>query len=61
MLGVLLLSAGKWDWWEAWAYSGLGILVLLGSRTVLIKKTLTWHWSARRLLTRIMSKIGIDI
>jgi len=38
MLGVLLLSAGRWDWWEAWAYSGLGIFVLLGSRAVVIKK-----------------------
>lgn len=38
MLGVLLLSAGRWDWWEAWAYSGLGLLVLLGSRAVVILK-----------------------
>ena len=38
MLGVLLLSAGRWDWWEAWAYSGLGLLMLLGSRIVVIKK-----------------------
>jgi len=38
MLGVLLLSAGRWDWWEAWAYSGLGLVVLIGSRTVVIKK-----------------------
>jgi protein-S-isoprenylcysteine O-methyltransferase Ste14 len=38
MLGVLLLSAGRWDWWEAWAYSGLGLFILIGSRVVLIKK-----------------------
>ena len=24
MLAVLLLSAGRWDWWEAWAYTGFG-------------------------------------
>jgi protein-S-isoprenylcysteine O-methyltransferase Ste14 len=38
MLAVLLLSAGRWDWWEAWAYTGLGLLVLLGSRAVMIIK-----------------------
>ncbi len=38
MLGTLLLSAGRFDWWEAWAYTGTGILVLLGSRAVMIWK-----------------------
>jgi len=38
MLGVLLLSAGRWDWWEAWAYTCLGLIMLLGSRVVVIKK-----------------------
>lgn len=38
MLGTLLLSAGRWDWWEAWAYSMLGMVVLLGSRVFLILK-----------------------
>ena len=38
MLGTLLLSAGRWDWWEAWAYSLTGLLILLGSRIVLILK-----------------------
>jgi protein-S-isoprenylcysteine O-methyltransferase Ste14 len=38
MLGVLLLSAGQLYWWEAWAYSGMGLLVLLGSRAVVILK-----------------------
>jgi len=38
MLGSLLLSAGRWDWWEAWAYTITGTLVLLGSRLFLIAK-----------------------
>jgi len=38
MLGTLLLSAGKWDWWEAWAYTITGLVVLLGSRALLILK-----------------------
>jgi len=38
MLGVLLFSAGRWDWWEAWAYSGLGLIILIGSRIIVIKK-----------------------
>lgn len=38
MLGLLLLSAGRWDWWEAWAYSGLGLLIILGSRVIVLKK-----------------------
>lgn len=38
MLGTLLLSAGKWDWWEAWAYTVSGLLVLLGSRAFMILK-----------------------
>lgn len=36
MVGTLLLSAGKWDWWEAWAYTITSLLVLLGSRAFLI-------------------------
>jgi len=36
MLGTLLLSAGSWDWWEAWAYSITGLAVLFGSRAFLI-------------------------
>lgn len=39
MLGVLLISAGSWDWWEAWAYSSLGLIIMLGSRAVVIKKS----------------------
>ena len=38
MLGTLLLAAGKWDWWEAWAYTVTGLVVLLGSRAFLILK-----------------------
>jgi protein-S-isoprenylcysteine O-methyltransferase Ste14 len=38
MLGVLLLSAGRWDWWEAWAYTGLGLLFMLGSRFLVISR-----------------------
>jgi protein-S-isoprenylcysteine O-methyltransferase Ste14 len=38
MLATLLLSAGRWDWWEAWAYTITGLLVLLGSRAFMIKK-----------------------
>ena len=38
MLATLLLSAGRFDWWEAWAYTGAGLLVLVGSRVVMIRK-----------------------
>jgi protein-S-isoprenylcysteine O-methyltransferase Ste14 len=38
MLGTLLLSAGRWDWWEAWAYTITGLMVLIGSRVFMIRK-----------------------
>ncbi len=38
MMGTLLLSAGKWDWWEAWAYTITGLVILLGSRAFMILK-----------------------
>lgn len=38
MLGTLLLSAGKWGWWEAWAYTITGLMVLIGSRAFMIRK-----------------------
>ena len=38
MLGTLLLSGGRWDWWEAWAYTVTGLLVLLGSLAFMIMK-----------------------
>jgi len=37
MLAVLFLSAGRLDWWEAWAYGGLALVVLIISRVVLLK------------------------
>jgi protein-S-isoprenylcysteine O-methyltransferase Ste14 len=36
LLTVLLLSAGRFDWWEAWAYVGQGAFVIILSRVVLI-------------------------
>jgi protein-S-isoprenylcysteine O-methyltransferase Ste14 len=38
MMGTLLLSAGRWDWWEAWAYTITGLLVLVGSRVFMIRQ-----------------------
>lgn len=38
MLSVLFLTAGSFRWWEAWAYVGMSILVLISSRLVLILK-----------------------
>ncbi|TFG50053.1 MAG: isoprenylcysteine carboxylmethyltransferase family protein [Anaerolineales bacterium] len=38
MLGVLFLAAGKLNWWEAWAYSGMTLVVLFSSRLVLLIK-----------------------
>ena len=38
MLGTLLLSAGRLNWWEAWAYTITGLLVLIGSRVFMIAK-----------------------
>ena len=37
MLAVLFLSAGRLDWWEAWAYTGLTLVVLIISRVVLLR------------------------
>ena len=37
MLAVLFLSAGRFDWWEGWAYTGLTIIVLIISRVVLLR------------------------
>ena len=39
MLGTLLLSAGQYNWWEAWAYTVTSFLVILGSRAVMIWKS----------------------
>ena len=38
MLGVLFLAAGTFRWWEAWAYVGMSLVVLISSRLVLILK-----------------------
>ncbi len=38
MMVVLFLSAGRLDWWEAWAYIVQALLVLLVSRAILLVK-----------------------
>jgi len=38
MLGILFLAGGSLDWWEAWAYAAMTMIVLLSSRAVLILK-----------------------
>jgi protein-S-isoprenylcysteine O-methyltransferase Ste14 len=38
MLGVLFLAGGSLNWWEAWAYSAMTMIVLLSSRAILILK-----------------------
>lgn len=38
MLATLLISAGRWDWWEAWAYTFTGLAVVFGSRIFMIMK-----------------------
>jgi protein-S-isoprenylcysteine O-methyltransferase Ste14 len=39
MLGILFLAAGKWNWWEAWAYAAMTMITLLSSRAILILKS----------------------
>ena len=38
MLALLFLAAGRLDWWEAWAYVAMSLVMLVGSRAVLILK-----------------------
>jgi protein-S-isoprenylcysteine O-methyltransferase Ste14 len=38
MLAVLFLAAGRLDWWEAWAYVNMSLVILLGSRGILVLK-----------------------
>jgi protein-S-isoprenylcysteine O-methyltransferase Ste14 len=38
MLVVLLLTAGKFNWWEAWAYAAMSVIVLLSSRVYIMIK-----------------------
>jgi protein-S-isoprenylcysteine O-methyltransferase Ste14 len=37
-MAVLFLAAGKLDWWEGWAYVIQAFIVLIFSRTILIRK-----------------------
>ena len=39
MLGVLFLSAGRLDWWEGWAYTGMTLVVLVLSRSLILIKS----------------------
>ena len=38
MLTILFLAAGRLDWWEAWAYAAMTMVILLSSRVILIMK-----------------------
>jgi protein-S-isoprenylcysteine O-methyltransferase Ste14 len=38
MFSILFLAAGRFDWWEAWAYVIQGLIVMLLSRGILIAK-----------------------
>jgi protein-S-isoprenylcysteine O-methyltransferase Ste14 len=38
MAGVLFLSAGNLQWWEGWAYIGMSLVVLVGSRLLILLK-----------------------
>ena len=38
MVSVLLLTAGRWNWWEAWAYAAMSLVVLISSRAYLLIK-----------------------
>ena len=37
-LGVLFLSAGRLQWWEGWAYTGMTLFVLVSSRALMLLK-----------------------
>jgi protein-S-isoprenylcysteine O-methyltransferase Ste14 len=37
-LGVLFLSAGRLQWWEGWAYTGMTLFVLVLSRSLILLK-----------------------
>ena len=39
MLGVLFIAAGRLQWWEGWAYTGMTLLVLLLSRSLILLKS----------------------
>lgn len=38
MLVILFLAAGRFDWWEAWAYAAMTIVILISSRLTLVLK-----------------------
>jgi len=38
MGAILFISAGTLNWWEAWAYSAVGLATILISRVILIRK-----------------------
>ena len=38
MLSILFLAAGRFDWWEAWAYAAMTMIILISSRITLILK-----------------------
>jgi protein-S-isoprenylcysteine O-methyltransferase Ste14 len=38
MLGVLFVSAGRLQWWEGWAYTGMTLFVLVVSRSLILLK-----------------------
>jgi protein-S-isoprenylcysteine O-methyltransferase Ste14 len=38
MLGVLFLSTGSLHWWEGWAYTGMTLLLLVLSRSLILLK-----------------------
>jgi protein-S-isoprenylcysteine O-methyltransferase Ste14 len=38
MLGVLFISAGRLQWWEGWAYTGMTLVVLVLSRSLMLLK-----------------------
>jgi protein-S-isoprenylcysteine O-methyltransferase Ste14 len=39
MLGVLFVSAGRLQWWEGWAYTGMTLVVLVLSRSIILIKS----------------------
>jgi len=38
MLSILFLAAGRFDWWEAWSYAAMTMIILISSRLTLILK-----------------------
>jgi protein-S-isoprenylcysteine O-methyltransferase Ste14 len=38
MVGALFISAGRLQWWEGWAYTGMSLVVLVLSRSLILLK-----------------------